>query len=154
MSECEHGKLIIPDLVQTAIKSVRKSKSVTAHAHHLSFHDYDVITKPFREALTQRDQKIKRLIDEVAALEKELKASRKREQAARKAAKTTIADCRRQGISMGRSLANWAAQNYMEEAQAAEAELERYRALVEGLAHDLVNINDLNDALKKHGLDK
>lgn len=69
MSECEHGKLIIPDLVQTAIKSVRKSKSVTAHAHHLSFHDYDVITKPFREALTQRVQKIERLQARVAKLE-------------------------------------------------------------------------------------
>lgn len=53
----------------------------------------------------------------------------KRAQLAESAAMTTVEDCKRQGVSLGRMLANAAANKYAEERDEALAAVERVRAL-------------------------
>lgn len=51
MSGCEHGKLIVPDLIKQAVLAVKDCQTASNHARHLSLHDYDVITRPFRNEI-------------------------------------------------------------------------------------------------------
>ena len=85
---------------------------------------------------------------QLAAARKERGELRQRVEQAEKAARTTIEDCRRQGVSIGRSLANYACKMERERAEAAERERDAYKAnLPESVAEIVAGLSDDKHAL-------
>lgn len=69
----------------------------------------------------------------IEALLRERGALRQRVSQAERAMQTTIEDCKRQGVSFGRLMANYAAGMFERERDAARAEVERLREALSGL---------------------
>lgn len=70
--------------------------------------DLDAIINEFQHNFYDAARMIAALRSQLDAVTKERGELRQRVQQAEKAARTTIDDCRRQGVSLGRSLANYA----------------------------------------------
>ena len=73
--------------------------------------------------------------DVIEALLRERGVLRQRVSQAEKAMRTTVEDCRRQGLSFGRLLANYAAGMFERERDEARAKMERLRGIKEAFCY-------------------